>query len=108
HTALHFGQTNSSWRTIYGRIAGTNVEPVVIERTMGSGSIVLCADSFHFSNEALRREREPELLAWFIGPAREIVFDETHLGVQEAPGVATLARKYRLGSVFVALLILAG
>jgi hypothetical protein len=84
------------------------VQPVVIERTMGRGSIVLCADSFPFSNEALRREREPELLAWFVGLAREVIFDETHLGVQEDPGVATLARKYRLGGVFAALLILAG
>jgi len=108
HTSLHFSSTNSNWRTIYARIVGTNVQPVVVERTMGKGGIVLCADSFCFSNEALRREREPELLAWFIGPAREVVFDETHLGVQEDPGVATLARKYRLGGVFVALLILAG
>jgi len=108
HTALHFDKLAPEWRTIYARVAGTNLQPVVIGRTMGKGSIVLCADSFHFSNEALRREREPELLAWFIGPAREVVFDETHLGVHEDPGVATLARKYRLGGVFAALLILAG
>jgi hypothetical protein len=108
HTSLHFDALDPAWRTIYARVAGTNVQPVVAERTMGKGSIVLCADSFPFSNESLRREREPELLAWFIGPAREVVFDETHLGVQEDPGVATLARKYRLGGVFAALLILAG
>ncbi len=108
HTALHFDKLDPDWRTIYARVAGTYVQPVVIERTMGKGSVVLCADSFPFSNEALRREREPELLAWFVGPAREVIFDETHLGVQEDPGVATLARKYRLGGVFAALLILAG
>ena len=108
HTSLHFDKAGADWRTIYARVTGTNVQPVVIERTMGRGSIVLCADSFPFSNEALRREREPELLAWFVGPAREVIFDETHLGVQENPGVATLARKYRLGGLFAALLILAG
>ena len=108
HTSLHFDKAGADWRTIYARVTGTNVQPVIIERTMGKGSIVLCADSFHFSNEALRREREPELLAWFVGQARELVFDETHLGVQESSGVATLARKYRLGGVFAALLILAG
>lgn len=108
HTSLHFDKSGPDWRTIYARVAGTNVQPVVIERMMGKGSIVLCADSFYFSNEALRREREPELLAWLVGPAREVIFDETHLGVQENPGVATLARKYRLGGVFIALLILAG
>jgi len=108
HTSLHFDKAGADWRTIYARVTGTNVQPVIIERTMGKGSIVLSADSFPFSNEALRREREPELLAWFVGPAREVIFDETHLGVQESPGVATLARKYRLGGVLAALLILAG
>jgi len=108
HTALHFDNPGDDWRTIYARVSGTNVQPVVIERGMGKGSIVMSADSFPFSNEALRREREPELLAWFIGSSREVVFDETHLGVQESPGVATLARKYRLGGVFAALVILAG
>jgi hypothetical protein len=108
HTALCFDKLDPAWRTIYARVAGTNVQPIVIERTMGKGSIVLCADSFCFSNEALRLEREPQLIAWFVGPAREVVFDETHLGVREDPGVATLARKYRLGGVAAALLILAG
>jgi len=108
HTSLFFGSRDPSWRILYAHGRGTNQQAVVIERAMGKGSIVLSADSFHFSNEALRREREPALLAWFVGPAREVVFDETHLGVQENPGVATLARKYRLGGVFAALLILAG
>lgn len=108
HTALHFGALGEDWRAIYARVEGTNVHPVVIERAMGRGGIVLCADSFPFSNEALRTERAPELLAWFVGPARRVIFDETHLGVREDPGVATLARKYRLGGVFAVLLILAG
>jgi hypothetical protein len=108
HTALHFDKPGPDWRTTYARITGTNVHPVIIERAMGKGSIVLCADSFPFSNEALRLEREPALLAWLVGSARQVVFDETHLGVQESPGVVTLARKYRLGGVFAALVILAG
>jgi hypothetical protein len=108
HTALYFDQLDPDWRVLYAQGSGTNQHAVIIERTMGRGSIVLCADSFPFSNEALRREREPALLAWFAGPAREVVFDETHLGVREDPGVATLARQYRLGGVFIALLVLAG
>ena len=43
--------------------------PVVIERQYGNGSIVLVADSFLVSNEALRSERHPRLLArLFAGP----------------------------------------
>jgi len=74
---------------------------------MGRGSIVLFADSFHFSNEALRDDRQSGLLSWLVGAGRSVVFDETHLGTSEQPGVATLGRKYRLQPLFGALLLLA-
>ncbi|MBK8000767.1 MAG: DUF4350 domain-containing protein [Verrucomicrobia bacterium] len=108
HTATHFGDATNGWETIYARVARTNVYPVVIERRFGRGSIVLCADSYHFSNEALRRDREPQFIAWSVGGAQKIRFDETHLGVTQEPGVAALLREYRLGGVFIALLVLAG
>jgi hypothetical protein len=104
HTALHFDQTEAPWRTIYAREPG---RPVIIERSLGRGTVVLSADSFHFSNEALRRDRQAALLTWFVGPSRQVIFDESHLGVQEAPGVATLARRYRLHGLLVGLLLLA-
>ena len=108
HTAAHFAGSDPNWRTLYARVAGTNFYPVLIERTMGRGRIVLCADSFYFSNESLRSEREAGLLSWLVGPAQEVVFEETHLGVSHEPGVAALAREYRLGGIFVALLLIAG
>jgi hypothetical protein len=107
HTALHFEKLGPEWHVIFARIERTNEYPVLIERSMGRGSIVLAADSFHFSNEALLNDRQPELLAWFIGPGRRVVWDETHLGVQEDPGVAALARQYRLHGLLIGLLVLA-
>jgi hypothetical protein len=104
HTALYFDQLNPAWKTLYARTNG----PVIIERKLGSGSIVVVADSYPFSNEALLKERQPKLLAWFTGGARAIIFDETHLGVQENRGVAALARKYRLHGFAAGLLLLAG
>lgn len=105
HTSLFFTQLDKTWRIIYAR---TNEQPVLIERDYGAGTVVLSADSFYFSNEALRKERQPELLAWLVGPGQDVVFDETHLGVEENPGLASLARKYRLHSFFAGLILLAG
>src|SRR5436309_2954544 len=79
HSALHFKDSNATWKTVY-EAAGF---PVVIERTMGEGTIVLAADSYLLSNEAMRRDRHPEFLAWLVGANRRIVFDETHFGVKE-------------------------
>ncbi|HYG21840.1 MAG TPA: DUF4350 domain-containing protein [Verrucomicrobiae bacterium] len=95
---------SSAWKTIYLR----GRHPVVVERQWGRGSIVFATDSYFVSNEAMHEERHADLLAWFIGPAREVVFDEAHLGVTEQPGMATLLRKYRLHWVAGALIALAG
>jgi len=93
HTALTLEALDPAWTTLFER---TNASPVIMERKLGNGSIALSADSYLFSNEALLKDRQTSLLAWFTGDARTAIFDETHLGVEEHRGVATLARKYRL------------
>ena len=93
-----------SWTVIYQSDLG----PVLAEKKRGTGSIVVATDSYFVSNEALVRDRHSELLAWLVGPAQHIVFDEAHLGIMESPGIAALARKYRLHGGVAALFILAG
>ncbi|HAM72211.1 MAG TPA: hypothetical protein DCM86_11265 [Verrucomicrobiales bacterium] len=103
HSSGTFEQLSKQWESIYLR--GTNA--VVIERHLGAGTLVLATDSYFASNEALRDERPTAFLSWLLGPARTVVFDETHLGVSENPGFATLARRYRLQAFFVILGIVA-
>jgi Domain of unknown function (DUF4350) len=100
HTALYFKDLDPAWRTLYRR----DKEPVVIERSFGKGSIILCTDSYFLSNEGLRTARAPRLLARIIGPPGTIIFDEYHNGVAENPNVAGLVRKHGLGSAVLALL----
>jgi hypothetical protein len=104
HTALYFDRPGANWTVIYAR----DKHPVLIERRFGSGSLVLSADSYFVSNEALRKERHPKLLAWLAGRNTTVLFDETHLGVLEAPGIAALVRKYRLHGLVIGLTLLAG
>ena len=103
HSALVFTNLDLDWRVLYAR--GT--DPVMIERTLGRGAIIVATDSYFVSNEALRKERAADLLAWLPGEGRKVLFDETHLGVQQNPGIATLARRYGLQGGAVALLALA-
>jgi len=103
HTALYFNTPVKGWRILYN----CEGEPAIMERPMGHGSIVLAADSYFLSNEAMRKERAPLLLAALLGPNSRIVFDESHLGVREQPGIATLVRKYDLGGLVAALAVLA-
>jgi len=103
HSATTFTNLDESWRTIYAR--GTN--PVVIERRFGKGSVLMATDSYFLSNEALRKDRHADLLAWFVGPNRHVIFDEAHHGIMDTSGVATLIRNYRLHGLAAGLLLLA-
>jgi len=92
------------WRTVYER----DGKAVMVERSIGDGTIVLSALSYFVSNEAMRDERHPELLLWVVGDEKRVVFDELHHGIMEQHGIATLARKYRLHWLGAGLLVLAG
>jgi len=103
HTALCFHSLTNQWRTLYAR----DGEAVIIERPFGKGSIVVFADSWPFSNEALRADRQPALLAWTLGRNRVLLFDETHHGIETNPGVMALLLRFRMHGFLVALLLLA-
>jgi hypothetical protein len=104
HTALCFDKLSTNWAPRYTR----DGRPVFIEQSVGPGSLVLAADSYFVSNEALRKERQPGLLAWLVGSNRNVLFDEAHLGVTEAPGIAALVRQYHLQGLAASLVLLAG
>jgi len=80
----------------------------VIERPMGRGSLVIAANADRFSNQTLAEQREPELLTRVIGAADRVIFEETHFGVRDAPGVMVLVRRFGLVGLVLALLVLAG
>ncbi|MCD6052645.1 MAG: hypothetical protein K0Q55_4063 [Verrucomicrobia bacterium] len=104
HSSLQFEKLSDEWKVIYA----WEKEAVLVARDWGKGRLTMCADSYLFSNEALKMHRETAFLAWLIGDAQSIYFDESHLGVTQDPGVASLIRKYRLYGVAFALALLAG
>ncbi len=103
HTTMIFTNLAPSWNVLFRR-AG---QPVVIERPFGRGSLVLSSDSYFASNEALVRERHTGLLAHLLGGFTRVVFDESHFGIQQKPGIMGLANKYRLQGAVFGLVLLA-
>jgi hypothetical protein len=101
---VSFLRMEPAWQTDYQ----AKGKPVLITRKWGEGEIIVASDSYFVSNEALRDDREPQLLAWIAGPSGLLLFDETHLGTQEQDGVMTLARRYRLEGYLWGLLVVAG
>ncbi len=103
YSALWFEPRAPEWRVLYKKYN----RPVLIERDWGAGKIILLADAYPFSNEAMLKDRQTPLLVSLIGPAREIIFDETQLGLHSEPGVVKLIHRYRLDGFLAGLLLLA-
>ena len=78
-----------------------------VERTLGQSSLVVVANADQFSNFTLSQQRAPALLSQIIGPATRVIFDESHFGIRDAPGVMVLVRRYGLLGLLTALVALA-
>jgi hypothetical protein len=100
-TNLFFDLEDDAWQILYT----WQDEPVILQRPWGRGTVVISSDSYLFSNEAMRNHRFADLLAWLVVPGHTVIFDEFHHGLAHQPGIATLARKYRLQGVFTALMV---
>lgn len=94
---------DEGWYPVYTREADLG-QATILERKQLNGSVVVCSDSFYVSNEAMNGPRNTQLLSWLVGDARRVVFDETHLGLSESPGMMSLVRQYRFHGVVLALL----
>jgi hypothetical protein len=81
--------------------------PVVIERSFGRGNVILIADSYLLTNGSLANDRKTGFLGWLLRKQTTVLFDESHFGLTENPGIVSLARRYGLESAFFVLLMLA-
>ena len=101
---LYFQKLGPEWKTLVSK----RDHPRIIARDYGSGAIILCSDSFLFSNEAILQDRQTRLIAQMVGDSHNIVFDEGHNGMHDEASMGTLARRYRLHGVVAGLLLLTG
>jgi hypothetical protein len=108
YSRWYFKDLGEAWRVVY-RVEG---RPAAVARDFGRGKVLLLADSYLFSNEAVKDAPQAAWLSWLTDGGRPgpltVVFDEAHLGSQANPGVAVLARRYGLGPLAAVLLVLAG
>ncbi len=104
-SAMWFKDAKPAWHSMYS----IGDHPVAMERDFGRGQLVLLSDSYLFSNEALRRDRQTAFILGMAGRDRHrIIFDEAHLGSIRQEGVMTLARRYRLTGFLLAGLAVVG
>lgn len=94
-----FNRLSSDWKVV----AVQGDKDVIVERESARGSLVLLADSYPLSNEALAADRNTGFLLWLIDKRRGVLFDETHLGLSERPGIVTLTQRYGLQGTLISV-----
>jgi hypothetical protein len=94
-----FDRLTSGWKVI----AVQDGKNVIVERAFAHGSLVLLADSYPLSNEALATYRNTGFLLWLMDNRSGVLFDETHLGLSERPGIMTLAQRYGLQGTLISI-----
>ena len=104
HSRVYFTGLGPDWKVLYERFGN----PVIVEKEHGRGSILMASDAYFVSNEALRAERRPELLARIPDDRSIVIFDEFHFGIRSQSGLAGLFFKYRLQGVFLSVLLCIG
>lgn len=92
YSSVYFKLSSEEWSKIYMMYG----KPVMIERRYGSGSLVLCGDSYLLSNEAMANKPSGNLLVYLLGGRKKIIFDETHLGAYKELNIIWLINKYNL------------
>src|SRR5258708_31024418 len=65
-------------------------------KQLGKGRVLLLADASPLRNGSLHRGRDMELLTRLWRTDMPVIFDESHLGVEDTSGVGVLLRRYRL------------
>jgi hypothetical protein len=94
---------DSSWQPVPGMT-------YTIEKHFGnSGVIVIALHSDALSNGYIATNpTNLQEIPSMIGPNTSIVFEETHLGIEESGSIAALARRYKLQGLIAGLLLLVG
>lgn len=91
-TQLRFQLRGSAWKILQS-IDGA---PTIIERPLNGGTLVMVANGAILTNRALLEDPQTILISRLLAQHRDIVFDESHLGLIDSASTMGLARKYGL------------
>jgi hypothetical protein len=103
---LYFNKLDTNWTPLVAAPSNRH-ETLVAERPVGSGSLVVLNDSYPISNEALSIDRNTPFLLWLLNDRSQVIFSEIQLGINQKPGIMTLANRYGLQGLLIGLIVTA-
>lgn len=95
------------WSKEWSPSVTRNDEPLFLERHFGNGSILLISDCRYFTNRELLARPDTQILTAAVGQTPQIIFDESHLGLEDTGTVIGLTTAHHLNWIFVGFALLA-
>jgi hypothetical protein len=86
----------ASWTRDWMPSQTRDASPLFLERHFGKGSILLISNAKLFTNRELLTRPDGLILAAVPGQHRQVIFDESHLGILDTGSVAGLATAHHL------------
>src|ERR1035438_5679716 len=99
---LYFAEA-TGWQVV-DQVAG---KLLAVERAFGKGTVLLLSESDAFTNQSTAAMDRLNAVSAAIGSSNQVIFDEEHFGITESGSVVGLARRFRLGGMFIGLAICA-
>lgn len=84
-----------------------NDQSLFLERRFGKGSVLLVSDCRYFTNRELLTRPDTEILTAVVGQTRQVIFDESHLGLEDTGTVVGLTTAHHLNWIFAGFVLLA-
>jgi hypothetical protein len=81
--------------------------PLFLERSFGKGSVLLISDCRYFTNRVLLTHPDMQVLTAVPGAHSAMIFDESHLGLEDTGTVVGLATSHHLNWVLLGFAVLA-
>ncbi len=99
---LYFAEA-AGWQVV-DQVAG---KLLAVERAFRKGTVLLLSESDAFTNQSTAAMDRLNTVSTAIGSSNQVIFDEEHFGIAESGSVVGLARRFRLGGMFIGLAICA-
>lgn len=78
--------------------------PAIASTSLGEGTIIVCADAYFISNEAML-DPPLDFIKWMTTGKRVIIFDEWSKGVQDNRSIVYLLRKHKILAFLISLIV---
>ena len=97
----------AKWDPSWSPLLWRQGNPIFLERRFGKGSVLFVSDARYFTNRDLLSKPDTQILTALVGSPKHMIFDESHLGLEDTGTVIGLTTAHHLNWILAGFVVLA-